>query len=287
MIAMARKERYLRFPGGRAKALTLSYDDGCFLDRKLVELMRNAGVKGTFNISANCLRSDDEPVNTSNVYQHMTNAECLETYRPDICEVAIHGYDHNQLPDMDSASVCGQILDDRRSLEAMFDRQIHGMAYPYGSFNDTVVEIAKLCGIRYSRTTVSTEKFTMPKSKDEWLRLPATCHHKNPRLMELCEKFLYMEKHRQPQMFYLWGHTYEFGEKDNWYVIEEFFDKMKGHDDIWYATNMEIYQVWEDFQRLETSADGSRIYNPNLRSVWFATFKGDVYEVKPGQTVTL
>ena len=284
---MTKKERYLRFPGGRAKALTLSYDDGCFLDRKLIELMANAGIKGTFNISANRFRPDDTPRDETNHYQHMTEAECLEAYRSDVCEVAVHGYDHNQLPDMDSASVCCQIVDDRRALEAMFDRQIRGMAYPYGTFNDTVVDILKLCGIRYSRTVISTEKFALPKTKDEWLRLPATCHHKNPRLMELCEQFLSLENPRQPRMFYLWGHTYEFGTDNNWHVIEQFFDQFKDRDDIWYATNMEIYQAWEDFQRLETSADGMRIYNPNLRSVWFATFAGKIYEVKPGETVTL
>ena len=70
-------------------------------------------------------------------------------------------------------------------------------------------------------------------------------------------------------------------------TLQRFFDQFKDRDDIWYATNMEIYQAWEDFQRLETSADGMRIYNPNLRSVWFATFAGKIYEVKPGETVTL
>lgn len=284
---MVNKERYLRFPGGRAKALTLSYDDCNNLDKKLIDLMAKAGIKGTFNISANWFRPDDMPLDTSNPYQHMTAAESLEAYRSDVCEVAIHGYDHNQMTDMDSASVCAQIIDDRRSLEAMFDRQIRGMAYPYGSFNDLIVQVLKLCGVRYSRTVISTEKFDLPKSEDEWLRLPATCHHNNPRLMELCDQFLSIEKLRKPRMFYLWGHTYEFDADRNWHVIEQFFDKMKGRNDIWYATNMEIYQAWEDFQRLETSADGMNIYNPNFRSVWFSTFKGNIYEIKPGETITL
>ena len=36
------------FPGGKAKALTLSYDDGVEQDLHLIELMKQHGVKGTF-----------------------------------------------------------------------------------------------------------------------------------------------------------------------------------------------------------------------------------------------
>lgn len=284
---MERIDRFLRFPGGKFKALTLSYDDGCVLDGKLIQLMKKAGIKGTFNISTNCFRPDDAPLDPSNAYQHMTLEESLKTYDESICEIAIHGYDHLDMSGLDSASVCAQIIDDRRGLEKIFGRQIRGMAYPYGVFNDTIAQIIDLCGIRYSRTVISSENFIMPKSKDEWLRLPATCHHKNPKLMELCDQFLTLPNRRKPQMFYLWGHTYEFNVQNNWHVIEAFFEKMKGHDDIWYATNMEIYQAWEDFQRLEASADGRTIHNPNLRTVWFATFKGDVHELKPGETITL
>ena len=88
-------------------------------------------------------------------------------------------------------------------------------------------------------------------------------------------------------MFYLWGHTYEFDNDNNWNVIEAFVEKMKGHDDIWYATNMEIYQAWNDFKNLEFSADGGNIYNPSLRSVWIANYKGEVLEIKSGESITI
>ena len=43
------------FPEGKKKALTLSYDDGTVLDRRLVEIMNRCGVKGTFNLNAGTL----------------------------------------------------------------------------------------------------------------------------------------------------------------------------------------------------------------------------------------
>ena len=44
-------ERYMRFPEGREKALTFSYDDGVLADRKLIEIFDRYGLKGTFNLN--------------------------------------------------------------------------------------------------------------------------------------------------------------------------------------------------------------------------------------------
>ena len=40
------------FPGGKKKALTLSYDDGVTQDERLIDIMNQYKVKGTFNINA-------------------------------------------------------------------------------------------------------------------------------------------------------------------------------------------------------------------------------------------
>ena len=42
----------MRFPGGKPKALTLSYDDGVEQDVKLIEIAEKYGIKGTFNINS-------------------------------------------------------------------------------------------------------------------------------------------------------------------------------------------------------------------------------------------
>ena len=42
----------MRFPGGLRKAFTLSYDDANYDDMRLMELMDEYGVKGTFNVSS-------------------------------------------------------------------------------------------------------------------------------------------------------------------------------------------------------------------------------------------
>ena len=271
--------RYLRFPGGKSRALTLSYDDGVKQDLRLAQILRRHGIKCTFNINGGLFAPED----VSNL-RRMKRSEAAQAYPEDLFEVACHSYTHPFLQKLDSVEVIQEILQDRSALEAIYNRPIMGMAYPYGTYNDQVVDILRHCGIRYCRTTVSTEQFNMP---GDWLRLPATCHHNNPRLMELADLFLADSRYPTPRLFYLWGHTYEFDDNNNWHVIEEFAEKMAGHDDIFYGTNMEIYNAWLDFTRLESTADGHIVYNPNCNTVWFADRANKIYEVAPGQTIYL
>ena len=87
-------------------------------------------------------------------------------------------------------------------------------------------------------------------------------------------------------MFYLWGHSYEFNDNNNWNIIEEFTDFMADRDDIWYATNMEIYNAVKAYESLIYSADGTRIENPTLRDVWICTYD-EVKKISSGEIITL
>ena len=53
------KYRFLRFPGGKPKALTFSYDDGCRQDKETERILSEYGVKGTFNINSGCVGASD------------------------------------------------------------------------------------------------------------------------------------------------------------------------------------------------------------------------------------
>lgn len=276
--------RYLRFPGGKRKALTFSYDDGVEQDIRLVDIFRRYHMKATFNINSGQFGPEDRSNPTGSAHRKLSQSEVKALYTPDVCEVASHCVSHAYLTACDTAAACMEVIDDRRALETLFGCQVHGFAYPNGVFNDDVVSLLKSAGIYYARTCVSTLKFDMPQ---DWLRMPATCHHKNPQLMELGDRFLEWKPRYQPGLFYVWGHSYEFHDNDNWHIMEDFCQKMADKDDIWYATNMEIYYAWLDYTRLESSADGSVIHNPSCRSVWIGDKKGKVYEIGPGQTLTL
>lgn len=273
----------MRFPGGKAKALTLSYDDGVEQDIRLIEIMRQSGLKGTFNINSGLYAKEGTVYPEGHIHRRMTRKQCIELYRENGMEVAVHGLTHPFLYRLSENQSSYEVIQDRMNLENEFDTIVRGMAYPFGPCNDKLVEVLKSCGIAYSRTTVTTEKFDIPT---DWLRLSATCHHNNPRLMELAHQFVELSEDQTPALFYLWGHSFEFEQDDNWNVIEEFAKYLGNREDIWYATNIEVYDYVTAYQQLIFSTDGMRIYNPTAFTVYLLV-DGVSVRVKPGEQISL
>ncbi len=48
---------FMRYPDGKAKAVTFSYDDGVPQDKRLAELFVSYGMKATFNLNCEASRS--------------------------------------------------------------------------------------------------------------------------------------------------------------------------------------------------------------------------------------
>ena len=261
------KNMRLRFPGGKEKAFTMSYDDGVQQDVRLIEIMRKNGVKGTFNIGAGLFAEEGTVYPEGQVHRRMTKSECLKAYEGDDIEVAIHGYSHPFLESLPTPAAVMEIIKDRQELEDAFNTIIRGMAYPFGTYSDDVRDILRLCGVSYSRTVESRKDFAIP---GDWLRMGATCHHNDPGLMELCDAFINGKVTRDPWLFYLWGHAYEFEGANNWHVIEEFLEKIGNRGDVYYATNIEIYDYIQAARQLIFSADGSIAFNPTATDVWMA-----------------
>lgn len=277
------KQYRMCFPGGLSKALTFSYDDGVTEDIRLARIFEDNGLKCTFNINSGLFSPEGTRYDPARTGQRMTVDDARKTYDNPLFEVACHGVDHPHLEDIDPTVAFGQILWDRLRLEQLFGRRVTGMAYPYGTYNDAVIALCRSAGIRYSRTVQSTHRFDLPT---EWLTLHPTCHHNDPRLEELGDRFLqetYDSLHVLPKMMYVWGHAYEFARDDNWSVMEHFAKKMAGKTDIWYATNGEIADYCRDFGRLQFSADGLIVRNPTARRLWM-NVNHDVIVIAPGET---
>lgn len=271
---------YMRYPNGLKKALTLSYDDGVEQDIRLIEILDRHGIKGTFNINSGSFAPEGTVYEAGTIHRRMSEKQVYELYSKGEHEVAVHALNHPHLEQLPRSSMTYEVLQDRVNLEKLFGCLVRGMAYPYGTTSDDVVDTLRACGIAYSRTTVSTERFDLPQ---DWLRLPATCHHKNPRLMELANRFLESKPQWTPQMFYLWGHSYEFESDNNWNVIEAFAELMGGREDIWYATNIEIYDYVQDYKRLIWAADDHIVHNPTNRTLFFKHGNTEV-ELAAGET---
>ena len=274
---------YMKLKDGKSKVLTLSYDDGVVQDIRLINIMNKYGIKGTFNI--NTASYCGENVVREKFAGRMKLSEAKEIYLSSGNEVAVHGLTHPFLDRLKTDEMIYEIIEDRKNIEKEYGAVARGMAYPYGTYNQDVLDVLKLCGICYSRTVFSTGNFGFPKN---WLELHPTCHHNSPKLMTLAKTFAegkisYSSGNR---MFYLWGHSYEFDNDSNWNVIEEFAEYIGGREDIWYATNIEIYDYIKAYEALITSVDKKIIYNPTTIDVWFAVDE-KIYCVQAGKTLRL
>lgn len=273
----------MRYPGGKPKALTLSYDDGVEQDIRLVAIMRQHGILGTFNLNSGLFAPEGTTYEPGRIHRRLTERGAIELFRDSGMEVAVHALTHPFLEALPAADALQEVIDDRRNLERLFQKPIHGMAYPYGTFSDTVVETLRMAGIKYARTVISTTDFRQPA---DWLRLTATCHHENPALPDLARQFVSDSPKRSPWLFYLWGHSYEFEAGNNWSVIENFCAQVAGCDDVWYAANVEVFDYTQAFNRLEYAVGSQTIHNPSARAVWIKADSG-IVEIPAGATVAL
>lgn len=270
------KEKYMRFAGGKSKALTFSYDDGVKCDIRLVDIFNKYCLKGTFNINSGLFGKGR--------HSNMTEEEVYELFSKSVHEVALHGEKHLFLDKVTTPEVIKELIENRLYLENKFNRIVKGFAYPYNAYNDKVIEILKLLGIDYARTTESSFAFDIPK---DWLKLKPTCHHNDLKDETLANKFLNKKpedefKHREPWLFYVWGHSYEFEDNKNWEIMENFANKVAFNNDIWYATNGEIYEYIKAYDSLIFSADGERVKNPSCLTVWIE-LRGKVYKIDSGK----
>ncbi len=220
---------------GKNKALTFTYDDGVQEDKRLVEIFNRYGLKATFNIGS-ALLSDQKGwhEHERGLWVSYINAdEVKELYTGH--EVAVHTAHHLDLTTLDAQALRAEVEEDKAALEALIGTEIVGMAYPYGTYNDTVVDAVRRAGIRYARTIEDTRAFSLPADPLRWA---PSCHHSNPYLYEIAQAFLEAPDDT-PQLFTVWGHSYEFTVLENWDHIERFCAMMAGRDDIAYVTNRE------------------------------------------------
>lgn len=270
------RRKFMRFPGGKTKVVTLSYDDCMEEDQQLIELMEKYQLKGTFNLVPGWFAEEGTTYPKGHSYRLTSTSMAKKMYDHPLVEVANHGYEHKYMDTLTQIEMAEEMVKCRQALEGMYERIVTGMAYAYGWYNQQLIDVLAMSGITYSRTINSTRNFYLPTN---WLEWHPTCHHDDPKLFELTKQFVDMKVTEWPQIFYLWGHTFEFEDNNNWHVIEDFMKEVSGKEDIWYATNGEIYEYVKAYENLIISADGKRIVNPAKFPVWVAIDEV-CYEIK-------
>lgn len=227
------------------KFFTMSYDDGVVQDLKLMKILDDYGLKATFNINSGLLGKEEYLEIDGKKIEHCVIPEnnlCANYSRH---EIAAHGATHAHLETLSHGDIVREITQDRIKLATIVGYEINGFAYPYGypldpSDKSMADIVRKECNLAYARTTTCTGTFAMPKDRFLW---NPTCHHSNPELPELIDKFLSTEPTNGDMLLYIWGHSYEFdigSETNSWDWIKSICEKVSGKRGITYCNNLTV-----------------------------------------------
>jgi peptidoglycan/xylan/chitin deacetylase (PgdA/CDA1 family) len=225
---------------GKMKALTFSYDDGVMQDQRLIEILNKYGLKATFNLNSGLLGQNIHLIREGVEIEHfkVQDKDVKKMYAGH--EVAGHTIRHPSLCKLSDEEIKYQVEHDRVTLSALVGEEVCGMAYPGGGTNhdERVVRVIKeYTGMQYARTIQCTHDFEV--QSDLYRFKPTVFHMDFEKMFELGETFLELETKR-PQIFYIWGHSYEFDIANTWGKFEEFCEMMSNRPDIFYGTNRQI-----------------------------------------------
>ena len=262
--------------GGKGRAVSFSYDDGRYEDKRLVELMNKYGIKGTFHLcNPGFLES-----NGYKIEPLVDPAEYEELYKGH--EISCH-MEHHPFPKWQpDEAIRAEITHNKAFLESLCKYPVRGMSYPFSNYDARVIAQCRAAGMEYARTVNQNTTFSVP---DDFMSWHPTCHHFEV-TDELAEKFFSPMNYDYMRLLYAWGHSYEMNSEEKWVQIEEVFKRVAGREDVWYATSIEIYDYIQAVRNLKFSCECSCVYNPSATDVWI---KADFQPIKipAGATVQI
>lgn len=239
------------FPGFTTKALTMSYDDGDSSDEQLVRIFNENNIKATFNV-------------------YRDNQEYKSRYAGH--EITSHSKGHlNMLlsaePVATTEECVAAIKDGKTMVEnLMGEGTCNGFVWPFGVPSnrddfETLMQTVK-DNYLYARPVVTSKSLSLPT---DWYNWQATCHHN--KVYDYVDEFL--EDDGEIKLLYVWGHSYELldkyqnddGSTMTYDDLEQFCKEMGARDDVWKATNFEVYEYVNAMRSLEKT--DNYIYNPS------------------------
>ncbi|MBQ2746282.1 MAG: polysaccharide deacetylase family protein [Clostridia bacterium] len=275
------------YKDGKAKTVTFSYDDGTAQDVRLVKLFNKYGLKCTFNFIAGKCDNACFMINDNGKCSWDKSDALRECFKGH--EIANHSLTHPNLPKLSDEECRKEILEAKKILEENFGYEVRGFVAPGGDWNEHVLDIMRECGVVYNRISTSNFEFTLPEDFLKWDPTHTGHYFLHEHGKQVISDFLTTKT--ELACLYIYGHSYEFNIMhcynqeswadipDRWGYFEELVcRRLAFKDDIWYATNIEIYDYVTAMRKAEIG--DTYIINPTDTELFFDV-NGEVVSVKP------
>lgn len=196
----------------KRKIFLLSFDDGTVWDGRLVELLNQYGIKGTFNLNSGLEDfvwqfEDRFPV------RRQILSQIGDQYRGH--EIASHSLHHHRLDQLTPPQLRREVEEDAQRLKEVFGLKEIGFGVPFTFCNDREVKIIRKL-VRYIRQSEFSDSFALPV--DEY-HIPIHGLYNDPNIREKLARFA--QSDLDVSLFVMAGHSYELEALGHWKYMED------------------------------------------------------------------
>ena len=245
--------------------VTTSWDDGHVLNFKIAELLRKYKLKGTFYVSKNY--SPEDNLDNSGIIALSENNE-----------IGAHTINHPHLSKIPLAEAKWEIDESKKWLEDLLNVSIGMFCYPFGSYDNKIVELVKQAGFKGARTvgklsidkpnnfyemdtTIQVYPFPFRKINANhyyWGRLFQPYLENRERIKKFHIPFFCLKNWKSfsravfdmavenGTMFHLFGHSWEVEKYQMWNDLEDFFVYISNRENCIYLTNGQMVSKYKD-----------------------------------------
>ena len=263
------------YPGGKAKAFNITYDDGVLQDVRFVELMNKYGLKGTFNLNSGLMETEFEWIHPSGMtVKRLPTGAVAELYQNH--EVASHTLTHPYLSALTEVQIMEEMAKDKENLERLIGKPVLGFAGPFHHWSEEIVECAKRCGFKYARNAEERYCYAPPEEYYYW---SAGSYHIMPGFRDFVEGFFHTQE--ELALCQIVGHTYDLDAENMWDYMESVLKRVAEDKSIASMTNLELVRYLKAMRSAVITED--EIQNPSEIPLWFE-WNGSTICVEPGRT---
>ena len=261
------------YPGGKAKAFNITYDDGVLQDVRFVELMNKYGLKGTFNLNSGLMETQFEWVHPNGMtVKRLPTTVVAELYQNH--EVASHTLTHPYLSSLTEAEIMEEMARDKENLERLTGKPVLGFGGPFHHWGPEVVECAKRCGFEYARNAEERCCYAPPEEYYYW---SAGIYHIRPGFRDFVEGFFHTRE--ELALCQIVGHTYDLDVENMWDYMESVLKRVAEDHSVLSVTNIDLVRYMKAMRTAVITE--TEIKNPSDLPLWFEK-NGKVICVEPG-----
>lgn len=264
------------YPGGKAKAFNVTYDDGVLQDIPFVSLLNRYGLKGTFNLNSGLMEAEFAWTHpTGALIRRLPSKIAASLYEGH--EVASHTVSHPYMENLSDEELRYQLGRDKEALEQLFGREIPGFAVPFDHFSDRIAHCARQCGFAYARTSRETYSYRPPRDCFAW---GAGAYHVMPGFRDFAEGFFHTEE--ELALCQIVGHSYDLDTEGLWGPMETLFRRVAEDPNTAPMTHLELVRYLQAMDRAIITDE--RIENPSDQTLWFNR-NGHILSLAPGEAI--